>query len=416
MKGITNKLWCAVAMVIVVSAACGVRAATEIKLREHAVPHGSVVRLADVAEITADDRQQARQLGALPLMPSPAPGTDRYLRAREVQDMIAAQGVEIGDFRFTGVEQVVVAATDSGQHPDSSKNVSVASRTPMNRHAAILAGFNSERPAATQLDDARTAELRQQLNGIIGKYLSAKTGKFAPWKIDFDVTGHDLARLSAAVSTPVCSGGSDPWTGRQRFTISYSTADGPVQLPVVADISPPPVPVVVAVRPITRGDVITAADIEMRTVDVSSKSVNQKAVDSVEKLIGMEARQAIQVGDVVLADEVQSPILVKRGDVVTVSSQSGGIRVRTTAKALHDGARGDLVQVESLASHQKYDVRVVGMREAAVFTISRPAMPATVDPSRNCEAVGRRGARSKERETQLVDAGSIPWTVQNLNL
>jgi flagella basal body P-ring formation protein FlgA len=376
MKRIKYSFLSAVAVLVAIGAGSGARAAIEIKLRAHAAPYGSVVRLADVAEISADDRQQARQLGALPLMPSPAPGTDRYLWAREIQNMIAAQGVETGSFRFTGAEQVAVAAMDAGQHPDGSKNVSVASRTPMNRHAAILAGFNSERPSATQLDDARTAELRQQLNGIIGKYLSAKTGKYAPWKIDFDVMRNDLARLNAAVSTPVCSGGSDPWTGRQRFMISFSTADGPVQLPVVADASPPPVPVVVAVRPISRGDVITAADIELRTVDVSSKSVNQKAVDSVDKLIGMEARQAIQVGDVVLTDEVQSPILVKRGDVVTVSSQSGGIRVRTTAKALHDGARGDLVQVESLASQQKYDVRVVGMREAAVFTISRPAMPA----------------------------------------
>ncbi len=61
----------------------------------------------------------------------------------------------------------------------------------------------------------------------------------------------------------------------------------------------------------------------------------------------MEAKQAIQTGDVILTDQVQAPIVVKRGEVISVVSQSGGIRVRTTARARQDGARGELVQVES---------------------------------------------------------------------
>ena len=160
-------------------------------------------------------------------------------------------------------------------------------------------------------------------------------------------------------STPVCVGGSEPWTGRQRFLISFSTADGQVQLPIFAEISPPPVPAVVAIRPIGRGEVVKAADIELRMVDANSKSVGQRAAaDSVEKLIGMEARQAIQAGDIVFTDSVQAPIVVKRGDVITVTSQSGGIRVRTSGQALHDASRGDLVQVEALGSTR--EVRCTG--------------------------------------------------------
>ena len=53
---------------------------------------------------------------------------------------------------------------------------------------------------------------------------------------------------------------------------------------------------------------------------------------SIETIIGMEARQAIQAGEIVFADQVQSPVLVKKGDLITVVSQNGGIRVRTSAQ------------------------------------------------------------------------------------
>jgi flagella basal body P-ring formation protein FlgA len=105
--------------------------------------------------------------------------------------------------------------------------------------------------------------------------------------------------------------------------------------------------------------------------------MSQRAADSVEKLIGMESRQSVQAGGIILTDQVQAPIVVKRGEVITITSQSGGIRVRTSARALHDGAQGDLVQVESIGTKQKYDARIVGPREAAVFAMSRPAAPET---------------------------------------
>lgn len=378
---VRNCVWMALLM-SVVSATSNVSAAIDVKLRERAAPHGSVVRLSDVAEIGAADKQQARQLGSLPLMPAPAPGTKQFLRAREIQDMLAAQGVDVGDFRFAGAAQVVLAAADDSKTSSEVVQISGESRTgeqakPINHRAAILAGVAPEQ-ALSQLsvEESRATEMRQQLKSLVANYLNVKTGKVQTWKVSCDPTDRDIAKLDSALSTPVCVGGSEPWIGRQRFLISFSTPDGQVQLPIFAEISPPPVPAVVAIRPIGRGEVVKAADIELRTVDANSKSVGQRAAaDSVENLIGMEARQAIQTGDIIFTDQVQAPIVVKRGDVVTVTSQSGGIRVRTSGRAMQDASRGELVQIEALGSHQKYDARVTGPREAAVFAMSRPTAP-----------------------------------------
>jgi flagellar basal body P-ring formation protein FlgA len=381
------------AVLVAVCVASEAIAAVDVKLRDRVAPHGSVVRLGDVAEIVTADRQQARRLGSLPLMPAPAPGTERFLRTREIQDMISAQGADLAGLRFIGAEQVLIAAESTAA--TSSKVVQASAEIPtdrqvkpMNLHAAVLAGTAPEQTASQiPLDETRAAEIRMELTGVIANYLKIKTGKAHAWKVECDLADRELRKLDAAESTPVCVGGSEPWTGRQRFLISFSTGAGPVQLPIFAEISPPPVPAIVAIRPIGRGEVVKAADIELRTVEANSKSLGQRAVvDSIEKLIGMETRQAIQAGDIVFADSVQAPIVVKRGDVITVTSQSGGIRVRTSGRAMQDAARGDLVQVESLGSRERFDARVVGPREAAVFAVSRTMAP---EPVKRADSVRR---------------------------
>ena len=117
---------------------------------------------------------------------------------------------------------------------------------------------------------------------------------------------------------------------------------------------------------------ITAADLGLQQFATAPPTNSRRApIDSIDKLIGMEARQAIEPGDMIFTDHVQAPVLVKRGEMITVVSQGGGIRVRTTARSRQDGAKGDLVQVESADKRERYDVRVTGPREAAVFAAAR---------------------------------------------
>jgi flagella basal body P-ring formation protein FlgA len=147
-----------------------------------------------------------------------------------------------------------------------------------------------------------------------------------------------------------------------------------MKFPVYADVTPPAVPVVVALRSISRGSVFTAADVEIQDTQYSPRANERRvAVDSIESLIGMEARQPIAAGSIVFTEAVQSPIVVKRGELITVSSHGNGIRVKTTAKALHDCSKGELVQVESLQTKERFDARVVGPREAAIVAVTMPA-------------------------------------------
>src|SRR5262245_20399537 len=113
MKLVLNNMKVLVAVLSAVCAASQAHAAIEVKLRERVAARGSVIRVGDVAEIVTPARHQARQLVALPHMPTPAPGTEQFLRTREIQDMLSAQGVDLALLHFGGAGQVTIAAADA---------------------------------------------------------------------------------------------------------------------------------------------------------------------------------------------------------------------------------------------------------------------------------------------------------------
>ena len=346
--------------------------AAEIELRSEATPRSAVVRLGDVANVKAANQQEAGRLASLPLMPAPAPGTHRFLRMREVQDLLAADGEEMSQLNFQGERLVQINPAHVG---DSAVVAVHLGLTPSDREA-IWAGKVSpaiaERPAATEkkapaASAAQIEEVQAMLNRLVIEYLSRTSGRKAEWRASFRVDVADVAKVLSAKSPLECSGGNFPWTGKQRLAISFIGDKGPVRVGVYADVTATQ-QVVVAIQPIERGHVLTAADVEVQQWDNAPARRGREPVDTVEPLIGMEATRSIQVGDSVALDDVRSPLLVKRGEEIAVYARGGGIQVRTIARAREDGARGELIGVESLQEKEPFDAVVTGLREAVVFS------------------------------------------------
>jgi flagella basal body P-ring formation protein FlgA len=367
--------------------------AVQVKLREEVVPKSSVVRLGDVAEISSADRAEMRRLSAVPLMPAPASGTERFLRQREVADMLAANGVDMRAVQFGGAEKVSVKGGSGVAQAAFNEPAKVVTSPAGDRRAEVLAGGGG-RIELPQLDEAQVAALNGILGRIVSDYLTSKTGSAPAGRVDCKVSNEQLAQLAMSTTAPVCTGGAAPWSGRQRLTLSFTTGKGPQQMSIVVNVSEP---AIVAVRPVARGSMITAADVALQIVEPSVKASGQRVcVDSLDKIIGKEARQQLQAGEIVYADQVQMPVIVKRGELITVASQGGGIRVRTSARALQDGSQGDLIQVESLQGKQKFDARVVGLREAAVFSPARVSTPRATESAQTARRLpaGETNARS----------------------
>ena len=86
------------------------------------------------------------------------------------------------------------------------------------------------------------------------------------------LTNGNSRSLATATRAPVCSGGSEPWTGRQSFVIVVCDAERTGQRASVGQRGRSRrSPAVVATRSVARGNVITAADVELRMVEPSAK-------------------------------------------------------------------------------------------------------------------------------------------------
>ena len=121
---------------------------------------------------------------------------------------------------------------------------------------------------------------------------------------------------------------------------------------------------VVANRPIERGSIIRASDVELRS---QHGRVPAQAFGSTDLVVGMLAQRSIRPDSVLLSSHVKAPLLVERGETVKVYARTAGIQVRTFATVKQDGSMGELVQVETLDKRVRFVARVIGRGELEVY-------------------------------------------------
>jgi flagella basal body P-ring formation protein FlgA len=119
----------------------------------------------------------------------------------------------------------------------------------------------------------------------------------------------------------------------------------------------------VATDTIRRDSRFDPGKVEQQTVWLSR---DREPVKEMDLLAGQRADGVLREGDLVYPDDVASPVLVERRDLVTVRCLSGGLVVRTVARALDEGSKGDVIRVRNESSRETFTCKVTGPREAVV--------------------------------------------------
>ncbi|MCB1694185.1 MAG: flagellar basal body P-ring formation protein FlgA, partial [Pseudomonadales bacterium] len=73
---------------------------------------------------------------------------------------------------------------------------------------------------------------------------------------------------------------------------------------------------------------------------------------SASEVIGKELTRPVAAGTALSLAMVADPLLVKRGDKVTMVIERGGLKVTMAGKALEDGAVGDKISLSNLVSRR----------------------------------------------------------------
>ncbi len=144
---------------------------------------------------------------------------------------------------------------------------------------------------------------------------------------------------------------------------------------------------VVATGTVSRGQTFTSDDVEIKEVFLDQSRGSSPMTD-ISRVIGQECTSQIRKGSVVFANGIKSPVLVKRGELMTVRSVAGNLVVKTTARAGEDGTYGQIISARNERSRGAFYVKVTGSQEGLVTAEAAEPDPqprSSVDSARRRE-------------------------------
>lgn len=151
-----------------------------------------------------------------------------------------------------------------------------------------------------------------------------------------------------------------------KAIVAAPSAANPIQRFEISGSIQPMVSVPVVKENIQTGRIINASDLEF--IQIKESDFTSDTIADAQSLIGMTSRRLILAGHPVKESETIAPKIIARGDVVTLNLQQGVLSLSTQAKALENGAKGDLIRVVNTASNQTLQAEVTGEKEVRILS------------------------------------------------
>jgi flagella basal body P-ring formation protein FlgA len=104
---------------------------------------------------------------------------------------------------------------------------------------------------------------------------------------------------------------------------------------------------------------IHADEIEWKVLQVRGHG---EPILSAENLEGMLAKRSLAAGEVITGDILYAPLLVHKGESVTVKATNGGITITALMRARASAHLGETISVEHISGAGSTSARVIGLR------------------------------------------------------
>lgn len=284
-------------------------ATTPVVLKERLVSADGVITLSDLFDNTGE-------AGDVQLARAPAPGRSISLDPDFVRTAAARQGLYWAN--AGGVLRVTIER--------EARTVSTSQISAMIEEALFVETGNAHM--------VNLSNLRQDL-------FAPADALGGPELVNFDHDpGSTLFRAQIA-----------PYPGGETLTVS-----GRAQR--VADVP-------VLNRTIARGDTITAADVDW--VRLPESQVRGEILLTEGALVGMSARRALSPDRPLRSYDVEPPIVVERGELVSLVYQVGALTLSAQARALENGGQGQFIRFVNLQSNRTVEAWVEGPGRASVL-------------------------------------------------
>ena len=101
-------------------------------------------------------------------------------------------------------------------------------------------------------------------------------------------------------------------------------------------------------RSLPRGTILSKHDLQALLVKRSPAHL--PLIDHIEEAIGSALKRPLTAGTELQHSMLEAPVVIKRGDQTVIAAGNAQLSVRMTGKALQDGAIGEQIRVQNLAS------------------------------------------------------------------
>ena len=203
-----------------------------------------------------------------------------------------------------------------------------------NTHAADYQSLDSIYAAVQQFMTKHTQAVYQQRveieNGQLDSRLTLNQCS-VPLEVYLPAGSRDIGRLTVGVK---CTD-SRPWSLHVPVTVTVYKN------------------VVVAAKPLSRGDLLTESDIKQIKYDMSLLPAGYIVEPTYG--LGMELKRRVSHGTPLTTSMIRKPKIIKRGQQVSIVARAGSMEVRMSGKALSNGAVGERVRVLNVKSKKKLE-------------------------------------------------------------
>lgn len=124
-------------------------------------------------------------------------------------------------------------------------------------------------------------------------------------------------------------------------------------------------------RAIAIDEVIGADDIEK--IKLPRERLPADAITDASDLIGKSARHLLRADQPLRVGDVQQPLVVRKGDLVTIEIRTPNMELSAQGKALEDGALGAAVRVTNTQSNRVVETVVAGPNSVRAGALSKLA-------------------------------------------
>ncbi|OEC39418.1 flagella basal body P-ring formation protein FlgA [Pseudomonas sp. 1D4] len=191
----------------------------------------------------------------------------------------------------------------------------------------------------THLEALARSKGWQGLEHSLESQVLGETDSLAPCSEPLSVTAEaarpdPLARQRYRVKCPA---------GWQRVVVSQASARLPV---LVSRVS------------IERGATLEASQLERKVMPL--ERLRQGFHQDPAEVVGQSARRSLRAGQVIGPANLAPPVLVRRGQRVTVLATAGGLNASVEAEALEDGRLGERIKLRNVSSRKPLEAKVTG--------------------------------------------------------